>query len=186
MVNLFGPVTEGILRQNRRLFTDPWSTAAICCDYDPRRKLVCVAMNREYKIYLIALDGRIIKTMRRSWVPVKADLRDIEAAFAPILSIDPAGGKELLSVYPSTYATINRIQIIKNGNILVFRITGIRKLEVDVFDADGTFKCTILPSKGISFENASFNNKGFSIRELKGDYFVYNDYVIKNIKNIFD
>lgn len=185
VTNIFGPIIQGIYRSNGNRFIEPWATPMICYAYDHWRQEIYVALNLDYKIRILDLKGNIKRFIERQVKPIKTDLNDIESAYGSLFTIDPTGAKEIKNIYPKKYATIKSIQILKNGTLIIHRIVGMRKIEIDVFTKNNTFKCSLTPPKGLSFESAVFHDDGFSIVETIDDYPVYSYYKITNIKDIF-
>ena len=60
-----------------------------------------------------------------------------------------------------------------------------RKLEVDVFDPEGVYAYALQPPRDMSFEYASFHDRGFAVHEDEGDFQIYSDYRVTNLPKIF-
>jgi hypothetical protein len=185
-LDFFGPVVEGVDRKNGSRFIDYWGGPRLCCGYDPARKHVYAALNREYQISVFDLAGKLTRIIGKEHVAVKTNLWDVEKAYSAFAAVDPKSPKEIADIYPKTYAAFKKIEILKNGYVLVFRIVGMRKLEIDVFDPDGLYVYALQPPRGMSFEWASFHGRGFAVTEQSGDFEIYSDYRIKNLPRIFN
>lgn len=137
-------------------------------------------------ISVFDLAGKLIRIIGKKHVAVKTNLWDVETAYSASAAVDPKKPKEIADIYPKTYAAFKKIEILKNGYVLVSRIVGMRKLEIDVFDPDGLYVYALQPPRGMSFEWASFHGRGFAVTELSGDFYIYSDYRIKNLSKIFN
>jgi hypothetical protein len=185
-LDFFGPVVVGVVRKNGLGFVDYWGGPNLCCGYDPTRKHVYAALNRDYRISVFDLAGKLIRIIGKKHIAVKTNVEDVEAAYSASAAVDPKAPKEIADIYPKTYAAFLKFEVLKNGYVLVFRIVGMRKLEIDVFDPDGSYVYALQPPRGMSFEYASFHDRGFAVTELAGDFSIYSDYRIKNLPRIFN
>ncbi len=183
--NIFGPVEAGVQQKNGLAFIDDWGTPNLCYGYDPVQRRIYAAMNREYRISVFDLSEKLVRIIGKRHIPVKTNVEDVKAAYFAFNAVDPGTTKEIAEIYPKTYAAIKKIEILKNGYVLVFRIAGMRKLEVDVFDSEGVYAYALQPPRGMSFEWASFHDRGFAATEIEGDYRVYADYRVINLSKIF-
>jgi len=184
-LDVFGPIVPGVLRKNGLGFIDSWGTPNLCYGYDPVRRLIYAAMNREYRISVFDLSGKLVRIIGKRHIPVKTNIEDVEAAYFASNAVQPGSAKEIAEIYPKTYAAVKKIEILKNGYVLVFRISGMRKLEVDVFDPEDVYVYVLQPPRGMSLEYASFHDRGFAATEIEGDYRVYADYRVINLPKIF-
>ena len=185
-LDVFGPIAPGVLRKNGLGFIDSWGTPNLCYGYDPVRRRIFAAMNREYRISVFDLSGKLVRIIGKRHIPVKKNIEDVEAAYFASNAVQSGSAKEIADIYPKTYAAIKKIEILKSGYVLVFRIAGMRKLEVDVFDSEGVYAYALKPPRGMSFEWAAFHDRGFAVTEIEGDYRVYADYRVKNLPKIFN
>ncbi len=70
------------------------------------------------------------------------------------------------------------------GHLAVFRITGPKKMELDVFDPEGRYLYAVIWPENFGSELGFFAS-GFGMIEQDGDYRVYREYRIKNLPEIF-
>jgi hypothetical protein len=182
--DIYGPIIPGVPTKNGFAFEDSWGTPNLCFGYDHARQKVLAGTNRAYRISVMNLSGRVEKIIEKVHRPVKVERRDIEDAYQAFMVVDPAA-KEILDIYPSTYAALWKIQVLKNGYVLVYRIAKMRMLEIDVFNPDGGFDYVLLPPAKTSFEYAVFHEQGFALTVEEGDYKVYRDIRIKNLPSVF-
>jgi len=92
----------------------------------------------------------------------------------------------MLSVYPDTLVSIKQLKILPGGYLAVYRISGPKVIEIDVFDNEGKYLYVLKPPAGISLENAEFYDFGFATMEMTEDEFqVYVEYKITNLPDIF-
>ena len=179
---LFEAAGVGMIKVQNGGFDDEYVTPNIRYAVDDVSKTIYLALNKEYKIYAKNLKGD--------------QLRVIEAAFRPI-GLSSKGRKRLLSkfkggdlrsieaAFPDRLVAIKDIRVLPLGWLAVYRITGAELFEIDVFDPAGRYRYVLEPPQGISLEKAVFHDAGFSLVEEKDDLFVYADYRIKNLPEIF-
>ena len=88
---------------------------------------------------------------------------------------------------PDTLNAILRIAVLPNGHLAVMRITGLESIEIDVFDRNGHFIYSILPSAEIPDlrDVIIFENTIGIITELE-EKNIFIEYRVKNMKGIFD
>jgi len=81
--------------------------------------------------------------------------------------------------------TTDKLKILPNGYLAVYRIVGPRKYEIEVFDKDGVWQYTIKLPEGMTLNSEDFFSFGFSNIEEKDDFPVYVEYRVKNLPEIF-
>ncbi len=88
---------------------------------------------------------------------------------------------------PDTLNAILGIAVLPNGHLAVKRIIGLESVEIDVFDTNGHFIYTILPSAEITDLRGMiiFENTIGIITELE-EKNIFVEYRVKNMKGIFD
>ena len=67
----------------------------------------------------------------------------------------------------------------------VFRVSGMRQIEIDVFDKQGRYQYALELPAGLKTERMKFLPFGFALIESDGDFSVYREYKIKNLPEVF-
>ncbi len=67
----------------------------------------------------------------------------------------------------------------------VYRVIGLKRTELDVFDSDGRYLYVLLTPVDLRTSWLRFFSTGFGTIEQDGDYSVYREYRIKNLPEIF-
>lgn len=168
--------------------TSPLVAADIHHAYDPDSGTIYVCNNREYTIHLKNMDRSTRMVVHKSYEPILLDedkKENILQLIAPRIPVEAKQqAKEQL---PDTLNAIFGIAVLPNGHLAVKRITGLESAEIDVFDRDGHFIFTILPSAEISDlrDVIIFDNTIGIIIELE-EKNIFVEYRVKNMKGIFD
>lgn len=171
-------------KDRRSRFAEPWGTPDIEYAYDQENKKLYVGLNTEYKIYVKNLKGEILHVIEKPYKHVKVSLEDKKELLSWALRDESS--KWMLSVYPDNLAAIKDIKTLPKGYLAVYRVTGVKTCEVDVFDQEGRFVYIVKSPQGVSLETAKFYGFGFTTRETQEDEFlVYSEYKIKNLPDVF-
>jgi hypothetical protein len=174
-----------IQRKDRRGgFADSWGTPAISSAYDQEDQKLYVGLNTEYKIQVKNLKGETLYVIEKLYKRVKVNFEDKKNLLS--WALERESSKWMLSAYPDTLVAIKDIKILPKGYLAVYRVSGVKTYEVDVFDQEGRFVYIMKPPQGVSLERAKFYNFGFITREAQEDELVfYTEYEIKNLPDIF-
>lgn len=170
---------------NRRGLMEGWATPYILMSYDKENRKAYVVLNTEYKIHVKNLKAETLYVIEKLHKNVKVDLDAKKEILSNYLERDESF-KWMLSAYPDTLVAIKDLKILPGGYLAVYRISGPKILEIDVFDEEGKYLYVLKPPKGITLENAEFYNFGFATTEMTEDGFqIYVEYKIKNLPDIF-
>jgi hypothetical protein len=171
-------------RDGRRGFADPWGTPDIRYVYDQEYRKLYVGLNTEYKIYVKNLKGETMHIIERPYKNVKVSTEDKKKLIS--WSLRGESSKWMLSAYPDTLVAIKGTKILPNGYLAVYRVSGIKTVEVDIFDQEGRYVYIMKHPEGVSLEIVNFYNFGFAIKETQEDGLeFYAEYKIKNLPDIF-
>ena len=171
-------------KDGRARFGEAWGTPDIKYAYDQENQKLYFALNTEYKINVKNLKGEILHVIEKPYKHVKVNLEDKKELLSWALRDESS--KWMLSVYPDTLVAIKDIKTLPKGYIAVYRVSGVKTCEVDVFDQEGRFVYIIKPPQGVSLETAKFYSFGFATKETQEDeLLVYAEYIIKNLPDIF-
>jgi hypothetical protein len=161
-----------------RGFAEPWGTPNLIIAYGKKDKRIYAALNTKYEIMVKDLKGRTLFVIEKKHKNVKVNTKDKEKLLGGSL-------REFISVYPDELVAFQEMRALPNGYLVVRRVSGVEKLEADVFDPEGRYLYALKVPEGISLERATFHGSGFSLIQYKEDYPVYIDYRIKNLPEVF-
>lgn len=165
-------------------FTDPWGIPDIEFAYDQGNQKIYVGLNSEYKIHVMDLKGEILHVIEKSYKHIKVNMEDKKKLLT--WAKENEFGKWALSVFPDTLVAFKQMKILPKGYLAVYRISGVKTYELDVFDQEGRFVYIIKAPQGVPLETVKFYSFGFATRETQEDeLLVYTEYIIKNLPDIF-
>jgi hypothetical protein len=168
--------------------TSPLVAADIHHAYDRNTGAVYVCNNREYEIQLKNADGTtrmVIHKAHKKIILGEDEKGSLLQSIAPRLPVEAKD--QAKRQLPDTMNAILGIAVLPAGHLAVKRITGLESIEIDVFNRNGHFIFTILPSGNIpDLRNVIiFKNTIGIITELE-EKNVFVEYRVKNMKEIFD
>ena len=160
-----------------------WATPGFFYTADPDRQRIYCGLNQEYKIRVKDYTGKDLLVIERPCERVKIGRKDIEVLF-------PQAAKEerykwVFSAFPDRLVAITKILPLPRGHMGVYRVIGLKKTELDVFDSDGRYLYVLLTPVDLRTSWLRFFSTGFGTIEQDGDYSVYREYRIKNLPEIF-
>jgi|GEM_PF-1606705 len=168
--------------------TDPLVAADIHHAYDYESGMIYVCANREYAIHKKNKEGRtlmVIHGVHDPIIPNEKQKEDFLRSVAPRLP--PEAMAQAMARLPKTWNAISGIASLRRGHLAVTRFTGPESVEVDIFDRDGRFVYTILPSTEIpDLRKVFWFKDGLgAIAELGGNM-AFVEFRIENLPKIFD
>ena len=163
-------------------YGDPWGTPDIEYNADRATKKIFVGMKMEYKIQVKDLNGNTLYIIERPHIRVRVSRKDKEN----ILDwIQPKNFNRDVKAYPDELLAYKDTEILPNGYLAVYRISGPKEFVIDIFDKEGRYIYAIDPSVNVLFDRAVFYDFGFSTIEYREDIPVYVEYKVKNLPEIF-
>ena len=182
-INLYESTREWIIRKGRSAFADDWATPNIYYDYSAYSKNVFIALSSNYEIYVKDLGGKILHVIKRPYenVNVGPKEKEILADWAR----QNESSKWILDAYPDTLMAIKSVKALPKGYLAIYRISGAKMFEIDVYDPEGRFVYILKTPEAISMEDARFYDFGFSTLEIRDDFRFYVEYKVKNLPEIF-
>jgi len=182
-ISLYEDTREWIIRKGRSTFADEWATPEIYYDYSAFSQNVFIALNLNYEIYVKDLQGKTLHIIKRPYEVVKVGPKEKEIIVDWALQSDSS--KWILDAYPDTLVAIKSVKALPRGYLAVYRVSGPKIFEIDVFDAEGRFVYILKASDEVSMEKARFYDFGFSTLETRNDFRFYVEYRVKNLPEIF-
>jgi hypothetical protein len=166
-------------------FGDAWGTPDIEYAVDRKMKRIYVALNTEYKIHVKDVDGHTLYVIERPYEHVTLSRKDKEVMLESFFQRDSDRKPMYIKVYPDKLAAIRQLEVLPNGYLAVYRISGLKEYELDVFDDQGRYLYQIEFPDKVNLERESFYDFGFSTIETADDFPVYVEYQVKNLREIF-
>ncbi len=164
-------------------YSESWATPKFIYAADPAGKLIYYARNRDYVIQVMNYSQKSRFIIHKAYQNVKAARSDVAKLMAWAVRSD--ADKWKISAYPEYFAAIMDLFPMPKGYLAAYGITGPAKYEIDVFSPTGEYLYALVPPAGVPMERAQFLPAGFGVVEREGDYFVYREYRIKNLPEIF-
>lgn len=165
-------------------FGDQWGTPSVVYAVDREMKKIYVAKNSEYKIHVKDFDGNTLYIIENSHDKVKIGLKEKEDLLEWL--IKDGQNKWALKVYPDELVAFTDMRVLPKGCLAVNRVSGLKKITIDIFDSEGKFIYILESPENISLERADFYDFGFTTVEERDDMPVYVEYRIKNLTKIFN
>lgn len=164
-------------------FGEDWATPNFFYSADSAARRVFCGMNREYKIMVKDFAGKTLLVIEKPHENVKVSRKDVEEILSWAMKDDRT--KWMISAYPDRFAAIKDVFPLPKGHLGVFRITGPKKMELDIFDAEGRYVYAVVLPADVKFDIVQFFSTGFGTVEQDGDYSIYREYSIKNLPAVF-
>ncbi|MFB0561427.1 MAG: hypothetical protein ACETWM_09475 [Candidatus Lokiarchaeia archaeon] len=80
---------------------------------------------------------------------------------------------------------IRGLKVLPKGYLAVYRFSGFKEYEIDIFDLEGNYLYAVQVPQDISLEAAQFYDFGFATVEIREDMSVYVEYRITNLPELF-
>lgn len=176
----------GMIRIPRGGFGDDWATPDISYAVDRNTKKIYVGLKSEYKIYAKDTEGNILYVIERPFTRVALSGKDKEKMLEIFIRFQKDQKQILLDAYPDHLMAFKDMKVLPKGFLAVYRISGLKQYEIDIFDDKGRYIYKIEPLENVSLDEAVFYDFGFSTVETVDDFPVYVEYRIKNLPEIFN
>ncbi len=168
-----------------------WGTPNFVTASDALEKRIYTCLNTEYKIDVRDDLGRALFVIERPYQNVRITKKDVDFLFRSQFEAygykpnDPSFGW-IRDEYPSRLVAILALFPLPNGHLAAYRVTKPMEFEIDVFDREGRYLFAVIPPSGIRMFNIQYHLLGFSVIELKDDLYVYREYRVKNLPDVFE
>lgn len=167
-----------------------WGTPNFATASDPLEKRIYTALNTEYKIEVRDDLGKTIFVIERPYRNVRVSKDDVEFLFRSQFEAygykpnDP-NHRWIREEYPSHLVAIRALFPLPKGHLAVYRVTKPMEFEIDVFDREGNYLYALIPPPEIRMFNIQYHRTGFSVIEPQDDLYVYREYRVKNLPEVF-
>ena len=176
----------GMIRFQGGGFGDEWGVPDIEYAVDRNTKKIFVGMKTEYKIQAKDMEGNTLYVIQVPHDRVALSGKEKETMIEPFLRGETDEKQKFFDAYPDKLMAFKEMKVLPKGYLAVYRITGPKEYEVDIFDDQGRYVYKIETPENISLDRAAFYDFGFTTTETKDDFPVYVEYRIKNLPEIFD
>ena len=165
-------------------YTNPWGIPNILYTFNDFNQRTFVCLNTEYKIYAKNLSGETEYVVERPYNKVNITEGDKKEILTSSFQSEP--NKWEVDSFPDTLVAIKNIKSLPNGYLAVYRVVGINKFEIDIFNPDGFYVYSVSPLEDIALDVVKFYSFGFARIKTKDDGFmVYEEYAVQNLPEIF-
>jgi hypothetical protein len=182
-VDLFKATRETVVRRGTSAFADDWAIPNIYFDYSAYNQNVFMAFSMNYEIYVKDLEGNTLHVIKRPYENVKVGPKEKEVLADWALRNESS--KWILDAYPDTIVALKSLKALPKGYLAVYRVTGAKMFEIDVYDPEGRFVYILKAPDEIAMEDARFYNFGFSTLQSRDEFSLYVEYKVKNLPEIF-
>ena len=163
-------------------FGDDWSVPNIDFAFDPEHRKLFLVYASEYRITAKDLKGNTLFVIVRPYEPVKVSRADVKTMLP---WVDEGRSKWIFEAYPDKLVAITKMFRLPHGFLAVYRVSGLREDEIDIYDPDGRYVYVMELPEGMELRRPVFLDFGFSTIEDRDDIPVYVEYRVKNLPDIF-
>jgi len=175
-----------MIRIPRGGFADDWGTPDIPYAVDRNTKKIYVGLKSEYKIYANDTEKNTLYVIERPFTQVALSGKEKETMLEIFIRFQSDQKQIYLDAYPDHLMAFKDIKVLPKGHLAVYRISGLKQYEIDIFDDKGRYIYKIEPPENISLDEAVFYDFGFSTVETVDEFPIYIEYRIKNLPEIFN
>lgn len=175
----FGMITK---KGGGSSFTDGWGTPNMRYTVDTLNKKIFFVFTPEYKITVKDVEGNTLYVIEKPNERVSISQKEKKEMLGSLVE----RLEWLLSEYPDNLMAVKEITMLPKGYLAVYRISGIKETEIDVFDPEGRFIYVLKMPENMELRETVFYDFGFSTIDRGGDYPIYYEYRVINLPEIFN
>lgn len=175
----FGMITK---KGGGSSFSDGWGTPNMRYTVDTLNKKIFFVFTPEYKITVKDVEGNTLYVIEKPHERVSISQKEKKEMLGPFVE----RLEWLLSEYPDNLMAVKEIIMLPKGYLAVYRISGIKETEIDVFDPEGRFIYVLKMPENMELRETAFYDFGFSTIDWGGDYPIYYEYRVINLPEIFN
>lgn len=175
----FGMITK---KGGGSSFSDGWGTPNMRYTVDTLNKKIFFVFTPEYKITVKDVEGNTLYVIEKPHERVSISQKEKKEMLGPFVE----RLEWLLSEYPDNLMAVKEITMLPKGYLAVYRISGIKETEIDVFDPEGRFIYVLKMPENMELRETAFYDFGFSTIDWGGDYPIYYEYRVINLPEIFN
>lgn len=175
----FGMITK---KGGGSSFSDGWGTPNMRYTVDTLNKKIFLVFTPEYKITVKDVEGNTLYVIEKPHERVSISQKEKKEMLGSLVE----RLEWLLSEYPDNLMAVKEITMLPKGHLAVYRISGIKETEIDVFDPEGRFIYVLKMPENMELRETAFYDFGFSTIDWGGDYPIYYEYRVINLPEIFN
>lgn len=175
----FGMITK---KGGGSSFSDGWGTPNMRYTVDTLNKKIFLVFTPEYKITVKDVEGNTLYVIEKPHERVSISQKEKKEMLGSLVE----RLEWLLSEYPDNLMAVKEITMLPKGYLAVYRISGIKETEIDVFDPEGRFIYVLKMPENMELRETAFYDFGFSTIDWGGDYPIYYEYRVINLPEIFN
>jgi hypothetical protein len=164
-------------------FSEPWGTPNFFYSSAFEMDRIYCGLNTKYRICVKDFSGQDILVIQREYENIKVKRSDLGKILSWAAKSENL--KWIFSAYPDQFVALRDVKAWPKGYFAAYRVCGPQLFEIDVFNPKGEYLYALIPPAGVNFEKATFFSSGFGTVESVEDSFVYCEYRIKNLPEIF-
>jgi len=168
-------------------FTNTCIVPRILHSYDRHSEILYVLLNHEYRVELKNPAGEILMVVHKdneNRRVTEKDRNELVQLLAARMS--PQVQEEVKERLPDTFCAVSAVFPLSQGHFALHKVMGVNEVEIDVFDREGRFIHTIMPSDEIpGLRSLRFFDGRVGWIEHLDDRDVYREFRIKNFPEIF-
>ena len=164
-------------------FGEEWGTPRFFFTGDASLKRVYCGLNTKYSISVRDYEGHQVRVIEKAYEYIKVSRSDVKELLP--WAFKNEGSKWALSAFPDRLVAIKDVKTLPKGGLAVYRVSGVKKFEIDVFDTQGRFLYTLIPPPDVKMGEAQFFSNGFATVDEAGDFPIYREYRVKNLPELF-
>ena len=165
----------------KRGFANIWVTPSVNFTYDQASQTFYGALNTEYKIHQKNLMGETVAVIEKPHKNVKLSRKDKEQ----MLHIRDASDNWKYDACPDYLVAISGLAVLPSGYLAVERFTSVQEREIDVFDPKGQYVYVLKLPEGIRLDKTQFFRSGIAAILERNESYIYADFKVKNLPEIF-
>ena len=173
----------GMIRVGNRAFSDNWGVPRLEFAVDSQYNKVYTVLTSTYKITAKDIDGNALYVIQRPYENIKVSRSDIVKMMPWVEERERS--RWILDAYPDHLVAITEMYILPHGFLAVYRVSGPREAEIDIYDPEGRYVYIMKLPEGMELRNPGFYEFGFANIETREDMPVYVEYRITNLPEIF-
>ena len=163
-------------------FSDGWGTPNMRYTVDTLNKKIFFVFTLEYKITVKDVEGNTLYVIEKPNKRVSLSQKEKKEMLGSLVE----RLEWLLSEYPDNLMAVKEMTMLPKGYLAVYRISGIKETEIDVFDPEGRFIYVLKMPENMGLRETVFYDFGFSTIDRGGDYPIYYEYRVINLPEIFN
>ena len=175
----FGMITK---KGGGSSFSDGWGTPNMSYTVDTLNKKIFLVFTPEYKITVKDVEGNTLYVIEKPHERVSISKKEKKEMLGSLVE----RLEWLLSEYPDNLMAVKEMTMLPKGYLAVYRISGIKETEIDVFDPEGRFIYVLKMPENMELRETAFYDFGFSTIDWGGDYPIYYEYRVINLPEIFN